>query len=503
MRLIECVPNFSEGRDAAAVDSIVAAMLAVPGVFLLAREMDADHNRSVITLAGEPGAVAEAAVRGAGQAANVIDLRRHQGAHPRIGATDVIPFVPLEGTTLEECVALAEWAGRQLWERHGIPVYLYEAAARSPERRNLETHRKGQFEGLREAVRDDPARRPDFGPPELHPSAGATLVGARKFLIAYNINLDTDNLEIAKQIARTIRTSSGGLPAVKAMGVALAAKHCAQVSMNLTDFETTSLATAWNAVNDEARKLGARGVESELIGLAPRKALEQAAAELLRFDVFNADMVIENRVAAVMAARRERLGAQLQPFLAELASEAPAPGGGSAAAAAGAMAAALGRMVTRLVAAKTRKAQGDAAPFDELEQRYAAVETELVRAVDQDSDAFLAIVAARRLPKATPADQQARAQAIEAATLGAAETPLRVAALCRELQALGARLAPLIPAVMASDLSTAGGLAEAGFAGAAANVAINLDALPADHAGARRIRGELERLRGLAGLAGA
>src|SRR6267143_2117083 len=210
-RLIECVPNFSEGRDTSKVDALVDAMRAVPGVLVLDRESDADHNRSVVTLAGEPEAVAEAALRGVGKAAELIDLTKHTGGHPRMGATDVVPFIPIEGLTIEDCVALARKVGQEIWERYRIPIYFYEAAAQKPERTNLESIRKGQFEGLREEVLRNPDRAPDVGEPRLHPTAGATVVGARKFLIAYNINLNTPDMEIAKRIAKAIRFSSGGL----------------------------------------------------------------------------------------------------------------------------------------------------------------------------------------------------------------------------------------------------------------------------------------------------
>src|SRR4029077_4347006 len=236
-RLVECVPDVSEGRDTAKIDAIIAAMREVPGVFLLDRESDADHNRGVVTLAGEPEAVAEAALRGVGKAAELIDLTKHSGAHPRMGATDVVPFIPIEGVAIEDCVALSKKVGREIWERYRIPVYFYEAAAQRPERTNLENIRKGQFEGVREEVLKNPDRAPDVGEPRLHATAGATVVGARKALIAYNINLNTPDLEIAKRIARAIRYSSGGLRFVKAMGVALRARNLAQVSINLTDFE--------------------------------------------------------------------------------------------------------------------------------------------------------------------------------------------------------------------------------------------------------------------------
>ncbi|MGH6630524.1 MAG: glutamate formimidoyltransferase, partial [Burkholderiales bacterium] len=246
--LVECVPNFSEGRDVKKVEAIVAALLAGPEVYLLDQEMDADHNRSVVTIVGTRQSIGEAALRGIGKAAELIDLTKHQGAHPRIGATDVVPFVPISGVTLEDCVRIAEWVAEETWRRFRIPTYLYEAAARRPERKNLENIRRGQFEGVRAEIRTHPERRPDCGDAALHPTAGATVVGARKFLIAYNINLNTPDVALAKAISKAVRASSGGLPCVKALGVELKARNLAQVSMNLTDFETTPLGVVFDAV---------------------------------------------------------------------------------------------------------------------------------------------------------------------------------------------------------------------------------------------------------------
>ena len=248
--LVECVANFSEGREASTVDAIIAAIGSSAGVLLLDRHVDPDHNRSVITFAGPPDAAVEGAVRGVERAVSLIDLRRHDGVHPRIGAADVVPFVPLEGLTLEDCVCLAVRAGNEIWRRCGVPVYLYEAAARRPDRVNLAALRRGRFEGLQEKV-------PDIGGPALHPSAGATAVGARSFLIAYNVNLAA-GVEIARQIAGRIRHSSGGFPGVKALGVELASRGLAQVTMNLTDFEHTPLDSLFEAIESEANRLGAK-----------------------------------------------------------------------------------------------------------------------------------------------------------------------------------------------------------------------------------------------------
>ncbi|MCL6508525.1 MAG: glutamate formimidoyltransferase, partial [Bryobacteraceae bacterium] len=313
-RLVECVPNFSEGRDAARVEEIAAAIASVPGVVILDREMDADHNRSVLTFAGPPDAVLEAAFRGVERAVALIDLNRHQGVHPRIGAADVVPFVPIEGVTLEDCVRLAERLGEAVWQRLRVPVYFYEAAARRPERVNLENIRRGQFEGLRDEVQTNPDRAPDLGEPRLHPTAGATVIGARKFLIAYNINLGTADVEIARKIARAIRFSSGGFRYVKAMGVPLASRNLAQVSMNLTDFEQTPVHRVFEAVRTEAARYGVDIVGSEIVGLVPRRAVEMAAEFYLRCENFSSDVVLENRLAAAMES------AGLDEFLEALAA---------------------------------------------------------------------------------------------------------------------------------------------------------------------------------------
>ena len=299
--LIECVPNFSEGRDSARMEALAAAMSGVAGAGVLVRHSDPDHNRSVITLAGEPEAVAEAALRGVGAAAELIDLNQHRGIHPRMGATDVLPFVPVEGVTMEECAALAHQTGRRIWERYQVPVYFYEAAALRPERTALEQVRKGQFEGLRREAPLDSSRAPDVGGPQLHPTAGAIAVGARKFLIAYNINLNTPDAAIAQAIARAIRASTGGLPAVKAMGIALASRGISQVSMNLTDFERTSLQQVYEAVQREAGRHGCTIAGSEIVGLVPQKALDATAEYFGTLVNFSPAQVLENRLAAAMS----------------------------------------------------------------------------------------------------------------------------------------------------------------------------------------------------------
>lgn len=451
-RLVECIPNFSEGRDRAKVDEIVAAIRAVPGSLILDVELDADHNRSVVTFVAPPETVVEAALAAVGRAVALIDLTEHHGVHPRIGACDVLPFVPLEGVTLEECVKLAERAGAEIWNRFQIPVYLYEAAARRPERANLENIRRGQFEGLREEVKTNPERAPDFGDAALHPTAGATVTGARKFLIAYNINLGTPDIEAAKKIAKAIRFSSGGFRCVKAMGVPLSSRNLAQVSMNLTDFEQTPIHRVFETVKREAERYGVPVVGSEIVGLIPKKALELSSEFYLQFENFQPSLVLENRVAEMLA---DRSG--LAEFLDALAAPTPTPGGGSAAAAAGAMAAALGAMVARL-------SKFDAAAFEADREFFGA-------AVTRDAEAYNAVVAAYKRPK------EERAPFVEEAFQGATAVPLEVAERAARLLAKLAALASASPAKFASDVETARALAVAAGTGALANVRINLDSL--------------------------
>ena len=298
-QLVECVPNFSEGRDVRRVEAIVAAM-RVDGVHLLDWSMDADHNRSVVTIAGSPSGVVEAAVRGAGKAAELIDLTRQQGIHPRIGAADVIPFVPITGVKLEQCVMLARQAGLEIWRRFGIPVYFYEAAAARPDRANLEDVRRGQFEGLRDAVRKEAARRPDLGGPGLHPTAGACAVGARKFLVTYNLYFDSTDVAMVRAIAREIRAASGGLKGVKAMG--LLAHGRAQLSMNITDFEATPISQVYSAVSRLALRHKAALVEGEVIGLVPEAACERESEWMRQLTGFDSQTkILEQRLAAPLA----------------------------------------------------------------------------------------------------------------------------------------------------------------------------------------------------------
>ncbi len=496
--LIECVPNFSEGRDPAVVEAIIRALLAGPDVYLLDREMDADHNRSVITFVGTRESVGKAALRGIAEAAELIDLNHHQGAHPRLGATDVVPFVPLAGVTLEDCVRIAEWVAEETWLRFKIPTYLYEAAARKPERVNLENIRRGQFEGVREEIGSNPARLPDFGEAALHPTAGATVVGARKFLIAYNINLNTPDVAPAKAIAKKIRASSGGFPCVKAMGVELNARNLAQVSMNLTDFETTSLATVFEAVAQEAAALGVQVAGSEIVGLVPRQALDDAAVHFLRVENFRPELIVENRLEQVLntqarPARPEApLRAMVEEFVNTVAGPTPTPGGGSVAALAGALAAGLGEMVCGV--SLKRKSLGAHHPTLEASRTHlAALHERLMETVDRDAQSYEAVMRAFKLPKSTETEQAARNQAIETASKQASVVPLETAELAAAVARELASLAGITIAQAASDLRVASDLAETARRGGIENVRANLPGVR-DESWLRDIEARIERL---------
>jgi glutamate formiminotransferase / formiminotetrahydrofolate cyclodeaminase len=486
--LVECVPNFSEGRDKAKVDAIVEAM-KVSGVYLLDREMDADHNRCVITLVGERDAIQEAAIRGVGKAAELIDLTKHQGAHPRMGAADVVPFIPIDGVTIEDCVAMARHVGEEIWKRFQIPVYLYEAAATSPERTNLENIRRGQFEGIREEIATNPARRPDFGESRVHPTAGATVVGARKFLIAYNVFLNTPDVDIAKKVAKAVRFSSGGLRFVKGAGFLV--RGMAQVSMNLTDFEQTPVHRVLEYVKREAARYGVMPVSSEIVGLIPKKALEQAAEWFLQVESFDSSLILENRLAAVMGGKMAvgGLRAGVEPFVEQLAAPTATPGGGSAAAAAGAMAAGLAHMVTAMSRGKKAYLQYES-ELSAAIARLAQLREELKAAVDADAESYNAVMKAYKQAREAP-DGEA---IIEAALKQATSVPMGVAERAREVGDLAGKLGPITNPNMKSDLTTASALAQAAIEGALANVEINLASIK-DEGFVREMRERTGRLK--------
>jgi len=470
--LVECVPNFSEGRDQSKVDAIVAAM-KVDGVYLLDREMDADHNRCVITLVGEREAMQEAAIRGVGKAAELIDLNVHKGAHPRMGAADVVPFIPIDGVTIEDCVAMARHVGEEIWKRYQIPVYLYEAAAATPERQNLENIRRGQFEGIRAEIATNAARKPDFGEARVHPTAGATVVGARKFLIAYNVFLNTPDVEIAKKVAKAVRFSSGGMRFVKGAGFLV--RGLAQVSMNLTDFEQTPVHRVFEMVKREAARYGVTPVSSEIVGLIPKKALEQVAEWFLQVENFDSSLILENRLAAVMSGKTAAGGlrAGVEPFIEQLAAPTATPGGGSAAAAVGAMAAGLAAMVASMSRGKKAYVQYEA-QLSAAIGRLGALREELKGAVDADAESYDAVMKAYKSAKTDPGNGDAL---IDASLKLATGVPLGVAEKAHEVAQITQNLFAISNPNMKSDLTTAQALARAAITGALANVEINLGSM--------------------------
>ncbi len=461
IKIVECIPNFSEGRRPEVIDAIRGAIAGVDGVFVLDQHADADHNRTVITFAGAPEPVLEAAYAAIAQAAQLIDLDQHEGEHPRLGATDVVPFVPISGIGMQECVDLAKRLGQRVGDDLGIPVYLYEKAATRPERENLSVIRKGEYEALKEAIANDPDRAPDFGPSILG-KAGATVIGARAPLIAYNVYLTTDDVAIAKKIGKTVRESSGGLPFVKALGMSVGGR--AQVSMNLTDFTQTSVDTVVEAIRKEADSHGVDIEESELVGLIPQRALIDAAQNYLLLKHFETDQVLETRLQAAIDAQGS--------FLDRLAAGSATPGGGSAAAYTGAMAAALVGMVARLSIGKKKyvdfqtRAEEIAARADELRLL-------LESCVALDAQAFNQVMKAYRLPKASDDEKIAREGAIEAATKRAAEVPLQVARHAAEVAELAAEVAEQGNVNAASDAGSACALARACLTSAGLNVRIN------------------------------
>ncbi len=469
-RLVECVPNFSEGQKPETVARLARAIESVESAIVLDTHMDADHNRSVITFVAVPERVVEAALRAVALAAELIDLRLHVGEHPRVGATDVLPFVPVRGVTMAECVALAHAAGERIAAELGIPVYFYERAALRPDRANLEDVRRKGFEQLRAEIGADPARAPDIGAARLHESAGAVIVGARPFLIAYNINLHTDDVLVARRIARAVRGRDGGLRYLKALGFMLAERSQAQVSMNLVNYELSSLHHAFEAVRREAERYGVRVASSELVGLVPQTAIERAAEFYLQMENFTPDAVIENRIASVLAARQDDRAEQA--FVAEAASDRPAPGGGAAAARSAALGAALGEMMASLTERQEKFADVAGEVRDAL-QELKLLREQLEQAAHDDAASFRRVVAARRAARADEGEARAHANEIEAALKGAATVPVETAGLAVQVLELLETIAEIGDPRALSDTATGAQLALAATVAARYNVLVN------------------------------
>ena len=427
-RLVECVPNFSEGRNLTTIHALMNAVTSVAGVWLLDHTKDHDHHRSVLTFAGPPDAVAEAAFRAIRVATDLIDLRKHHGVHPRVGATDVVPFVPMQGTTMQDCIVLAKQLGQRVGSELDIPVFFYEQAATHRDHASLESVRRGGLDGLAFRMQSDPDWAPDCGPSHLHPTAGAVVIGARPPLIAFNVNLRTTDLEVAKSIASTIRQSNGGLPHLKAIGVPLASKKMVQVAMNLTDHTITSLQTAFGAVSVQAEQRGVEVVGSEVVGLVPQAAMVQAASQSLRVEWFDPSQVLETRLALVLSgkgveqtepaasAEHDSSSRSVASFARSVAAATPAPAGGSVAAAVGALAASLGVMGARL-------SQQSVA-----EHRLLAISQRLLHLVQADGEAYRQFMRAMKLPAQDPHRPTAVSTGLHMTT----EIPLEIGELSTE-----------------------------------------------------------------------
>lgn len=530
MRLVECVPNISEGRRSEVIDAVVAAAASAPGVTVLNVDPGAETNRTVITFVGEPDAVLEGAWRLVVAALGAIDMSTHRGAHPRMGAVDVVPFVPISGVTMDECVALARQLGERVGRELAIPVYLYEFAASSPQRRNLADIRAGEYEGLAEKLKD-PAWAPDFGPAAFVARSGATVIGARKFLVAYNVDLNTADKRLANRVALDVREKGrlrrdeqgnpvhdehgqpvydpGLLRSVKAVGWTIPEYGCAQISMNLTDLDVTPLHVAFDTCDERAIDRGLRVTGSELVGLVPRSALLEAGRHYLRrmgrstgvpesalihtavrtlglsevkpFDP--GERIIESRLAATSPLAAMTLTA----FADELSSDSPAPGGGSVAALVGALGAALAAMVANLSHAK-KGFEARQARLEAIAVRGQELKDRLLAAVDADTVAFDHLLEAMRLPRGTVEEQATRNGAIADATVAAIEVPLGVLEACPEIIELCLEVSEIGLPASRSDAGVGSQVARAAAAGAYQNVCINLPGLGGEGRSAELLR---------------
>ena len=485
-QIVECVPNFSEGRDRATSQALVEAVTSTAGVVLLDHSADVDHHRSVLTFCGAPEAVLNAALRTVRTATDLIDLRNHIGGHPRVGATDVVPFIPIANTTMQDCVHLAQRLGEIVGRELEIPVFLYERAASHPYRASLEAVRQGGLEGLALRMTSDPEWAPDFGPTRLHRSAGAIAIGARPPLIAFNVNLRSQNLEIARSIAKTVRQSNGGLPHVKAIGVELASRSMVQVSMNLTDYQVTPIQSAFQAVKTEAEKHGITIAGSELIGLIPQAVFEQAAVASFQLERFDPSHILERRIAEAMEAK-DPPDQTLLDFLSAVADTKPTPAGGSVAALVGALAASLGVMGARLV----KQSDGETTLLH-LSRR-------LYELVHEDAVAYEVLMKAHKIPKEHPD----RPNTVSNALLKATEVPMEIAEKACEVVQILHGVRQVVKPTVYSDLTVgmilAIATAEAGLFTAQTNIKRSINQLVAESAQAKiiKIRESLEELRRL------
>ncbi len=489
MKLVECVPNFSEGRDKAKVQTIVDAAKSA-GVTILDVEIDGDHHRCVLSFVGEPSACVEACFRVAQKSAELIDLNHHKGEHPRMGAVDVIPFIPVAGVTIEECAALAEKLGERIGRELKIPVYLYDCAAKRPERKDLANVRKGQFEGLKDLIGKDDTRTPDFGPNHIHPTAGATAVGARQQIVNFNLNLDSHDMVAGKDIAKRLRASGGGLPSVRGKEIDLAARKQVQISTVLTDYKKSSM----KRVVDEGVRLAAEHnakiVTTEIVGLLPRQVLIDFALEALKLENFNPNVqILENRLEAVGALTGGSDWKAAGRSVAEaMANTDATPGGGSAAAISGAMGCGLGQMAVGITLKSKKLEEAKRPALIAAHKSLGEMRATFDRLADDDAAAFDLFMAAMSLPK----DDASRPAKMQDALKHAAEVPLKTAQIAAGALAVAKQAAPLAGAAVASDINCAMHLLKAAALCAAENVRINLGGIK-DASAAQDLEGRLTK----------
>jgi len=492
-KLIECVPNFSEGRRREVIDAICAAITSVEGVTLLDHEMDGDHNRAVVTFVCHPQLAVEAAFRGYQKAAELIDMRTHKGEHPRMGACDVCPFIPLSEVSIEDAIELANKLGRRVGEELQIPVYLYEDAASSTKRKNLANVRTGEYEGIRDNIETDPDRKPDYGPSKMNLKSGSTAIGVRFPLIAFNVYLDTNKKWIADKIADAVRALKGGYKFVKALGFEIKERDQVQISMNLVNYTKTPIFRVFETIKSEAARYGVNVTSSEVIGLLPNDAIVDVADFYLRLENFSRNQILEEKLRSAGVGGGS--ATVKESFYDEVASSSPAPGGGSVSASVGALAAALTAMVCRLTVGK-KKYEAVKDELSAVRDKADNLRQELIKLIDDDKDAFNAVMDAFKLPKSTEEDAARRDAAIQKATKGATLTPLTVMKKAIETLGLALVVAQKGNENSISDAGVAGLAGLAAVEGASYNVRINLKSL-ADKAFVEATQKEMQALRNL------
>lgn len=469
IRLVECVPNFSEGRRKEVLDQIINEITSVETVVLLDREMDGDHNRAVVTFVCQPEFAVEACFRGIKKASEVLDMSTHKGEHPRMGATDVCPFIPISDFTEAEAVELAHQLGKRVGEELAIPVYLYETAATSPKRENLADVRRGEYEGIRDSIETDPARKPDYGPAKMNLKAGAIAIGVRFPLVAFNVYLDTNRVSIARKIANAVRFARGGYRFVKAMGFSIKERNQTQVSMNLVNYTKTPVFRVFETIKSEAARYGVRVLSSEIIGLVPQQAMLDVADFYLQLENFTVAQVLEEKLRQMGGTSQS----STSDFYNEVAAKTPTPGGGSVAAAAGTLGAALSSMVCRLTIGKKKYADVEN-ELKEILEKSEALREQLKEMIVKDGEAFDQVMAARKLPKDNDEEIARRDKAIFVATKIAARTPLETAGLALKILELIKVVAEKGNVNSVSDAGVAALMAKAAIEGAIYNVRINI-----------------------------